>query len=102
MNNWTKRVTEIGLGLMSEEARKERLNIICGGNTIRTAALAFLSDECADAVGLVLEEHPDVLGQEESEKIIENLGRISGSEAVASCFPDELSDWVLEVKESVK
>ena len=34
MDNWTKKVTETGLALMTEEARRERLNIVCRGDTI--------------------------------------------------------------------
>ena len=98
MDNWTKKVTETGLALMMEEAKRERLNIICRGNTIDREALAFLIDECAYAVGQLLEEHKDILGPEESEKIIENLGNISGSKAVAGSDPDELMEWMMELR----
>ena len=101
MDNWTKKVTEIGPSMMTEEARRKRLTVILKGNTIDCEALAFLIDECADAAGLLLEEHGDMLGAGESENIIKSLGKISGSKAVVSSDPDELIEWVLKMKERV-
>lgn len=99
MNTWIKRTTEMGLALMTEEARKEKISKLMDGSTISGSALAALIDECAAAVGLMAEDGN--LSEEQKTKIEDTLAGINGKEAVSATDADEIAEWVLELKESV-
>ena len=87
MDTWTKRVTEIGLALMTEEARKERIDALIKDGVIDGAAIAALIDECKAAVGLLTDQ----------EEIREALKKIDGKRVVAASDPDAIAQWILSL-----
>ena len=101
MNIWIRRTTEMGLALMTAEARKAKVKGLMDGSTINGAALAGLIDECAVAIALMTEDGKIHLPEEQRTKIEETIAGINGKVVVASSSADEIAEWVLELKESV-
>ena len=96
MNIWIRRTTEMGLALMTAEARKAKVKGLMDGSTINGAALASLIDECV--VALMAEDGKIHLPEEQRTKIEETLAGINGKEVVASSSADEITEWVLELE----
>ena len=98
---WIKRVTEIGLTLMTPKAAKERVAAIYDGSTINAAALTDLITECAESAGVFVEKNDGRIAKADAELITSLLGKIDAKEAVASADPDELAAWVEDIKRTV-
>ena len=98
---WAKRVTEIGLAMMSEEARSDRISLIARNSAIDGSAVASLIDECAAAAGVFLDSNQEKITPSEAEVIREQLKTINGTSAVANVDPDELVSWVTEMQSAV-
>lgn len=94
---WIKRITGIGLSLMTPEAQRERMDSVFEGDTINGPALAQLIDECKTATGVFLEEH----GSPDAGIIREVLARTDGKQIVANIGSEEDIAWLLELKEKV-
>ena len=97
---WVKRVTEIGFMLMSQKARAERMEGVVNGSTINAGALANLINECTASAGAFVEKNDDRVKSEDAELINSLLGRIDAEKVVSSVDPDELTEWVLDLKRS--
>lgn len=89
---WTKKVTELGLGMMTKEARKERLDQIFDGVMFDGPAFADLIDECRATVGVFASESTD------GELMLEMLKGMDGKAFVASSDPEDLLRWVTAMK----
>ena len=100
MTTWTKRITEIGLLMLTEEARRERIAALMDGHNIDGSKVASLIDECAAAAGLYLEQNQGKVSAEDAELIKSHLKHINGKSAVAAMESNELAAWVLDLKES--
>ena len=103
---WTKRVTEIGLSLMSEDARRDRIDQIMVEGTMDGKKLAMLIDECKTAVSILLASADDgtiaatastVNGMLDREEMEEMINAVNGKTAVATTDPDELVSWLMEL-----
>lgn len=106
MNNivsftWVKRVTEIGLTLMTPKAEKERVNSLIDGDTINAAALTDLITECAESGAVFVEKNDGRISTSDAELIKSLLGKIDAKDAVASADPDELAAWVRDMVSTV-
>ena len=109
-----EKILGLGLSLMTEEARNERLErVVTPKDTMTTIdgqAFAALIDECRDALRLLVEGNVTVVSKEQldavnSEKMNEVkslLASIDGKKAVASMEPDALVELVMEYRESVE
>ena len=110
-----EKILGLGLSLMTEEARKERIErVVAPTNTKTTTidgqALAALIDECRDALRLLVEEgnvtavskeQLDAVNSEKLNEVKSLLASIDGKKTVASMNPDALVELVVEYRESV-
>ena len=109
-----EKILGLGLSLMTEEARNERLErVVAGGEgktTIDGQAFAALIDECRDALRLLVEEgnvtavskeQLDAVNSEKLNEVKSLLTSIDGKKVVASMEPDALVELVVEYRESV-
>jgi len=108
-----EKILGLGLSLMTEEARKERLErVVTPKDTMTTIdgqAFAALIDECRDALRLLVEgnvtavskEQLDAVNSEKLNEVKSLLASIDGKKAVASMEPDALVELVMEYRESV-
>ena len=99
---WIKRITGIGLSLMSPDAQKERISRVFNSNgEISGPALAELIDECKTSAALFLSKHSGILGAEDEGTITEILEKTDGKQIVANMDGEEDVQWLLELKETV-
>ena len=98
---WVKRVTGIGLSLMSPEAQKERMARVFKNDEINGPALAQLIDECKTSTALFLSEHKGILGAADAHTIHEMLDGVDGKQIVANMVEETDIAWLLELKEHV-
>jgi hypothetical protein len=98
---WVKRVTGIGLSLMSPEAQKERMARVFKNDEINGPALAQLIDECKTSAALFLSEHKGILSAADAHTICEMLNMIDGKQIVANMAEETDAAWLLELKEHV-
>lgn len=108
-----EKILGLGLSLMTEEARNERLErVVTPKDTMTTIdgqAFAALIDECRDALRLLVEgnvtavskEQLDAVNSEKLNEVKSLLASIDGKKAVASMEPDALVELVMEYRESV-
>ena len=94
-----QQVTEIGLSLMTEEARKEKLDAIYDGNTVDCKKLADLIDECTAIVGVFIDQHQNRL---EAEMIRERLKEVNGAEDIKNTDAKDLAEWILPLRDMVE
>lgn len=94
MDTWTTQVTEIGLSMMTEKKRRERIEGLMNGSTLNCSALAALIDECVTLVA--------ALGRIKGDKISSQVSRINGEDAVASSDPDALVEWIFFLQHSLE
>ena len=99
---WIKRITGIGLSLMSPDAQKERISRVFNSNgEISGPALAELIDECKTSASLFLSKHSGIHGTEDEGTITEMLEKTDGKQIVANMDRKEDVQWLLELKERV-
>ena len=96
---WIKRITGIGLSLMTPEAQQERVVRVFDDQTINGPALAALIDECKTAAALFLNAHGG--RNADANTIREVLVQMDGKEIVANMAGEEDIAWLLELKERV-
>ena len=97
---WIKRITGIGLSLMSPDAQKERISRVFNSNgEISGPALAELIDECKTSAALFLSKHSGIA--EDEGTITEILEKTDGKQIVANMDREEDVQWLLELKERV-
>lgn len=102
-----EKILGLGLSLMTEDARKERMERVVRSvegktATIDSQAFAELIDECRDALRLLVEEgNATSLSQEQLNEVNSMLASIDGKKAVASMDPEALVELVMEYRESV-
>ena len=94
---WIKRVTEIGLTLMTPKAAKEQTASIMDGDTINTPKLIDLITKCAETAGTFVEKNDGRISRADAKLIQSLLGKIDAKDAVASADPDELAAWVKDL-----
>ena len=93
-----KVLTRFGLLMMNPEERESKLNEVIKGNTIRAGSLAKLIDECMDnCYHLTERETPNITDQQNTQ-IRWMLQGIEGEKVVKSMMPEEILDWVLDLK----
>jgi len=109
-----EKILGLGLSLMTEEARKERLErVVTPKDTMTTIdgqAFAALIDECRDALRLLVEgnvtavskEQLDAVNSEKLNEVKSLLASIDGKKTVASMNPDALVELVTDYRKSVK
>lgn len=100
--DWTKRITEIGLLMLTEEERRKRIAALMDGHTIDGSKVANLINESAAAAALYLEQKRGKLSAVDAELIKSQLRHIDGKAAVAAMDPDALASWILDLNESVQ
>ena len=98
---WVKRVTEIGLTLMTPKAAKERMEGILDGDTINTPKLIALINECVAVSGIYVEKHDDRIKASDAELIQSLLGRTDAERVLQGVNPDELAAWVKDLVAAV-
>ena len=89
MNKDAKYITELGLSMMTEEARRERIEAVYADD--HTDALAELIDECKMSIGLLFDGAAEGL---DKERVQEMLLSIDGKKAVADMSETEIADWI--------
>lgn len=94
---WVKRVTEIGLTLMTTKARKERMSAIFNGSTIDGLTLTALINECVATAGVFVEKNDSKVSSSDAELIQTLLGKIDAEKMIRSVDPDELVEWVKDL-----
>jgi len=102
---WIKRITGIGLCLMSPEAQKERMDAIVsvedGKKKINGPALAALIDECKASAAAFLNVHSGSVSEEQKGVIRKMLAGIDGKQIAANMCDDTDAAWLLELKDRV-
>ena len=100
---WAKRITEIGLSFMEEDERKEKVSALlttADGKTILNGkAVSELIDLCVSKAREYLDKNQ--ISTTDADLIREQLSKIHGAEVVAQITPDELAEWVIDLKASV-
>ena len=99
---WVKRITEIGLTLMTPQAAKEKLDAVMEGSIIHVDRLTDLIDECATAAAVFVEKNDTRVSTTDAELITSLLGKIDGKDVVNNINPEELADWVKDLTATVK
>ena len=94
---WVKRVTEIGLTLMTPRAAKERMEGILNDDTIDTPKLIALINECVAVSEIYVEKHDDRVKASDAELIQSLLGRTDAERVLQGVNPDELAAWVKDL-----
>ena len=95
-----KVLTRMGLAMMTPEAREERLGDIIKDNEIDAASLAALINESRDACYKITEREVESVTEEQKIQIRWMLAKIDGTEEVEKMDPDDLAEWVLDLKKS--
>ena len=101
---WIKRMTWMGLSLMSKEAQQERMSrVFVSGNEISGPALAELIDECKAAAGAFLLKQKDSgsISTEQKSTIRKMLELTDGKNEVAAIGLTEEIDWLIELRDKV-
>ena len=100
---WAKRITEIGLSFMEEDERKEKVSALLttadGKTILNSKAVSELIDLCASKAGEYLDKHK--ISTTDADLIREQLGNIDGATVVAQTNPNELAEWLIDLKASV-
>ena len=94
-----KKLTKIGLLMMEPEAREERLAALTDGLVIHGDKLAALIDEARDACYVLTNEESKMVDEQQKIKIRWMLTEINGKDIVRNMDPDELVDWVVDLRE---
>ena len=90
-----KEVLDLGLTMLSTEAREERLGSLRDGNVIDGAALAALIDESKAMLTALLESNENKVPNPEEMKAL--LVSLDGKQVVADMEPEEIADLVSDL-----
>ena len=96
-----KIITKFGWSMMTEETRDELMSRVIRGNEIDAAALVALINECRDACYKITEREVDHITEQQKVQIRWMLTKISGEEAVQLMTPDEVVDFIMDLKSGV-
>ena len=95
-----KVITRMGLLFMDPKERKERLDALMDGNAIHCDKAGELIDACKDKCYALTENGSQAVSEAEKIQIRWMLTRIDGMKAVRGMDPDELAEWVLDLREN--
>ena len=96
---WIKRITWLGLSLMTPDTQRERMDAIFSTeeSTINCPALASLLDECKVAAEAFLSNQTG----DQTDMIRDLLAQTDGKQIVANIGSEEDIAWLLELREKV-
>ena len=95
-----KVITRMGLLMMDPEERKERINSLMTGNIIHCDKVGELIDACKDKCYELTQGESHTISEAEIIQIRWMLTRIDGAKEARRMDPDELAEWVLDLREN--
>ena len=95
-----KVITRMGLVLMEPKVREERLDALMDGAAIQGKEVARLIDECRDACYALAGRDSEKVSTQQKIQIRWMLTRIKGEDVVRNMDPDELAEWVLDLRKN--
>lgn len=95
-----KVITRMGLLFMNPEERKERIGALMDGNAIHCDKVGELIDACKEKCYELTQNGSQAVSEAEKIKIRWMLTRIDGMKAARGMDPDELAEWVLDLREN--
>lgn len=95
-----KVITRMGLVLMEPKVREERLDALMDGAAIDGPAVARLIDDCRDACYALAGRDSEKVSTQQKIQIRWMLTRIKGEDVVRNMDPDELAEWVLDLRKN--
>ena len=95
-----KVITRLGLILMERERREQMLAELIEGKTLRGDKVAALIDECKSQCYEFSFRDSEAVGESEKVRIRWMFSRIDGKKAVKNMNPDELAEWVLDMRKN--
>ena len=95
-----KVITRLGLILMEPEKRNKLLAELIESKTLRGDKVAELIDECKSQCYEFSFRDSEAVGESEKVRIRWMLMNINGKDVVRNMDPDELAEWVLDLREN--
>ena len=95
-----KVITRMGLLMMDAQERNERIAALMTGNAIHCDKVGELIDACKDKCYELTARESEAVSEQEKIKIHWMLTRIDGVKAARGMDPDELAEWVLDLREN--
>ena len=95
-----KVITRMGLLFMDPEERKARLDALMDGNAIHCDKVGELIDACKEKCYELTARESEAVSEQEKIKIRWMLTRIDGLKAARQMEPDELAEWVLDLRKN--
>lgn len=95
-----KVITRMGLVLMEPKVREERLDALMDGAAIQGKEVVRLIDECRDACYALAGRDSEKVSAQQKIQIRWMLTRIKGEDVVRNMDPDELAEWVLDLRKN--
>lgn len=95
-----KVITRMGLLFMDPEERKARLDALMDGNAIHCDKVGELIDACKDRCYQLTQGESHTISEAEIIQIRWMLTRIDGLKEARRMNPDELAEWVLDLREN--
>ena len=93
-------ITRMGLLFMDPKERKERLDALMDGNAIHCDKVGELIDACKEKCYELTARESEAVSEQEKIKIRWMLTRIDGLKVARQMDPDELAEWVFELREN--
>ena len=95
-----KVITRMGLMLMEPEERDERLERLMTDNVIHCDLVGELIDACRDKCYELSRGDSQAVSEQQKIQIRWMLSRINGADMAHSMDPEELIDWVIDLREN--
>ncbi|MBQ9010545.1 MAG: hypothetical protein IJ088_14655 [Clostridia bacterium] len=95
-----KVMTKCGLMFMSKEERENWLDALMTDNVIHPDKVAELIDASKEIINGLTFRETKAVTEEEKDNIRWLLKRINGKDVVRKMKPDELADWVADLREN--
>jgi hypothetical protein len=95
-----KVITRMGLLFMDPKERKERLDALIDGNAIHCDKVGELIDACKEKCYELTQNGSQAVSEAEKIKIRWMLTRIDGLKEARSMDPDELAEWVFDLRKN--
>lgn len=95
-----KVITRMGLLFMDPEERKEHIGALMDGNAIHCDKVGELIDACKEKCYELTQGNSQAVSEAEKIKIRWMLTRIDGMKEARGMDPDELVEWVLDLREN--
>ena len=96
-----KIITKLGWSMMTAEKRHELMSKTINGNEIDAEALAYLINECRDRCYILTEREVENITEQQKIQIRWMLAKINGEEEVQTMSPDEIVEFILDLKSGV-